>query len=121
MVATRRFLLYAASLLCGAGALAVLLENLCRHTSRSDADWGLIDSAMRCVKAIINTAPGLEAVAANQQILSAFAAGGGSLLLCDRESPMSTSVDVLCAVAVFSDSGHDRVRLPRPPGRHSLP
>jgi hypothetical protein len=87
----------------GLDGLGKLLTDLCRFNERSEEDWQRIDTSMRCVKALQRRPEGIKAMVKHRAICKSFVAGGGSLLLCDREPFVSACVKVLCAVAVSSE------------------
>ena len=91
----------------GVRAISGVLGNLCRFESRGDADSMKIEAAMRCLKALVKAEFGLKAVIDSpSSVCSAFASGGGSLLIADAEALLQPAVLVLSAVAVFSPEGH---------------
>ena len=86
----------------GLDGLAKLLADLCRFNERSDADWSLIDTAMRCVKALQRTPEGIEAlvrlVSASRRAAHSRSLARGCVLAHTRARStwdLLTSVDVL--------------------------
>ena len=65
---------------------------------------------MRCMKALIKTDAGLNAVIDSKALVcQSFASGGGSLLLAEEYEMVQLAVHVLSAVALYKDTGHRAV------------
>ena len=94
----------------GPAVLSGLLADLCRHSTRADSDTLRIELVMRILKALIKAEAGLNAVISSPALIcQSFASRGGSLLLADSESLLQPAVQILSAVAVYSDAGHRSV------------
>ena len=94
----------------GTESIAGVLTNLCRHASRGDGDETKVDAAMRCLKALVKTEPGLIAVIRSPSLVcNSFASGGGSLLLSETDGILELAVAILSTVAVYSTDGHRAV------------
>lgn len=93
----------------GVDALIGVLATLCRHGFRGETDDAKVEGAMRCLKALVKTAPGIAAILAIDAACHSFASGGGSLLLSDQNSLVQPAVSVLSTLAIYSADGHRSV------------
>ena len=53
--------------------MADLLASLCRYQERSQNDYKKLDAGLRCVKALINSEPGMKAVIETERVCISFA------------------------------------------------